>query len=584
MNSHIRPHSISHDIYELLRSGSPDALVKALRSGGRILVDQLLRHGVDRVFCVPGESYLAVLDALIDVPIATIVCRQEGGAAMMADAYGKLTGRPGICFVTRGPGATNAAAGIHVAQQDSTPMILFVGQVRRAFAGRDAFQELDTQSVFATMTKWTVQVHDPSRLPEVVSRAFYLATSGRPGPVVIALPEDVLAERVAVADAQPYKPVESHPSLAQMRELAAILTQARLPVALLGGSRWSAVAVDQFANFAQAHDFPVAVTFRRQMLFPAHHPSYVGDLGVSPNPVLLGLIRRANVILLIGDQLSEVPSQGYTLLDTPTARRLVHVHPDVAELGRLYHPELAINASPVSFCAELADVRPDGRSILAHQTRAAHAAYLDWSDPSKAHTPGALQMGGVMSFLQKRLPADTIVCNGAGNYAAWVHRYFRFRHYGTQLAPISGSMGYGVPAAVAAKQMSPERMVIAFAGDGCFLMNGQEFATAVQYGLAIIVLVIDNGMYGTIRMHQEREFPGRVCATELNNPDFAAYARAFGGHGERVERTDEFEPAFERALAAGRPAILHCLIDPDATTPSTGSATRASAQSRGHPS
>ncbi len=540
------------------------------RTGGQILIDQLLVHGVDHLFCVPGESYLAALDALHDAAIAVTICRQEGGAAMMAEAYGKLTGRPGICFVTRGPGATNASPGLHIARQDSTPLILFVGQVDRSMREREAFQELDYRAVFGSVAKWVTEVDDPARFPELVSRAFHVATSGRPGPVVIALPEDSLTEAAAVADAPPYEPIETHPSLGQMAELRKLLGAAERPVAVLGGSRWSALAVERFARFAERFELPVHTSFRRQMLFPADHPAYAGDLGIGPNPKLLARVKEADLILLVGGRLSEMPSQSYTLLDIPNPRQtLVHIHPDPDELGRVYRPHLAINASPTAFSAALEGVEPPRTLPWRERTRAAHAEYLAWSDPAAIRHPGNLQMGQVMAHLREVLPADTIFCNGAGNFASWVHRFWPFSHYGTQLAPTSGSMGYGPPAAVAAKRIHPERTVVTFAGDGDFLMNGQEFATAVQYDLAIIVILVDNGMYGTIRMHQERDYPGRVSATTLKNPDFAAYAVAFGGHGERVEATEEFAPALERAMASRKPAILHCLIDPEAITPTT---------------
>jgi acetolactate synthase-1/2/3 large subunit len=539
------------------------------RTGGQILVDQLLVHGVDHIFCVPGESYLAALDALHDASIEVTICRQEGGAAMMAEAYGKLTGRPGICFVTRGPGATNASPGIHIARQDSTPMILFVGQIERGMREREAFQELDYRAAFGPLAKWATEVDDPARFPEIVSRAFHVATSGRPGPVVIALPEDVLTDMAQVADAPRYQEIETHPALSQMAELQKLLHGARNPVALLGGSRWSPVAVERFVRFAERFALPVACTFRRQMLFPADHGCYAGDLGLGVNPRLLARIKESDLVLLVGGRLSEVPSQAYSLLDIPAPRQtLVHVHPDSGELGRVYAPHLAVNASPAAFTAALEEVRPPASLPWSEGTRASHDAYLAWSDPAPIRHPGPLQMGEVMAHLRKTLPADTIFCNGAGNFATWVHRFWPFRHYGTQLAPTSGSMGYGVPAAVGAKRVQPESPVVVFAGDGDFLMNGQEFATAVQYDLAVLVILLDNGMYGTIRMHQEREYPGRVSATMLKNPDFAAYARAFGGHGERVERTEDFAPALERALASGRPAILHCLLDPEAITPS----------------
>ena len=541
-----------------------------MRTGGQILVDQLIAQGVDHLFCVPGESYLAVLDALHDVALEVTVCRQEGGAAMMAEAHGKLTGRPGICFVTRGPGATNASPALHIARQDSTPMILFVGQVERGMREREAFQELDYPAVFGSIAKWTTEVDDPGRLPELISRAFHVATAGRPGPVVIALPEDVLTQAAAVADAPPYQPTETHPALGQMADLQKLLWAAEAPVVLLGGSRWSDAAVRRFARFAERFELPVAATFRRQMLFPADHACYAGDLGVGVNPKLLARITESDLILLVGGRLSEMPSQSYTLLDIPAPRqKLVHVHPDPNELGRVYRPHLAINASPIGFSAALEGVQPPQAIRWAEGTRESHQQYLTWSDPTTIRHPGALQMGEVMAHLRKTLPADTIFCNGAGNFSTWVHRFWPFCAYGTQLAPTSGSMGYGVPAAVGAKRIRPKSTVVAFAGDGDFLMNGQEFATAVQYALPILVLVIDNGMYGTIRMHQERHYPGRISATALKNPDFAAYARAFGGHGERVERTDEFAPALERALQSGQPAILHCLIDPEAITPTT---------------
>lgn len=538
------------------------------RTGGQILVDQLLVHGVDHIFCVPGESYLAALDALHDADINVTVCRQEGGAAMMAEAYGKLTGRPGICFVTRGPGATNASPGIHIAKQDSTPMILFVGQIERGMREREAFQEVDYRAAFGSIAKWATEVDDPARFPEIISRAFYVATSGRPGPVVIALPEDVLTEMADVADAKRYQVVETHPSAEQMAELQVLLQGAERPMVLLGGSRWSEAAVQDFVRFAEAFQLPVACTFRRQMLFPADHPCYAGDLGLGVNPKLLARIKDADLVLLVGGRLSEVPSQSYTLLDIPTPRqKLVHVHPDTNEIGRVYSPYLAINASPAAFTAALKDMQPPASIRWSESTREAHANYLAWSNPASIRHAGELQMGEVMAYLRDKLPAETIFCNGAGNFATWVHRFWPFTKYGTQLAPTSGSMGYGVPAAVGAKRVQPKSPVVVFAGDGDFLMNGQEFATAVQYDLPILVILLDNGMYGTIRMHQEREYPGRVSATELKNPDFAAYAKAFGGHGERVERTEEFAPALERALASGKPAILHCLLDPEAITP-----------------
>ncbi|MFN4141387.1 thiamine pyrophosphate-binding protein [Aestuariivirga sp.] len=538
------------------------------RTGGQILVDQLKVHGTSHVFCVPGESYLAVLDALHDASISTIVCRQEGGAAFMAEAVGKMTGRPGIVMVTRGPGATNASPGIHVAQQDSTPLIMFVGQVARDMKEREAFQEVDYKAVFGAMAKWVVEIDRAERIPELVSRAFHVATQGRPGPVVVALPEDMLTETADVPDALPFAPAVMRPGAADLEALQRRLLAAERPILLAGGSGWSEQGVNDLVRFAENFDLPVAVTFRRQMLFPADHPNFAGDLGIGPNPKLLARVKNADLVLLVGGRLSEMPSQSYTLLDIPgDGSKLVHVHPGPEELNKVYRAGLGILATPHAF-AEAAAALPKPNAVRwSGSAEAAHADYRGWSDPSKIRTAGEVQMSEVMAHLVEVMPADTVYCNGAGNYATWVHRFWPFRSYASQLAPTSGSMGYGVPAAVAAKALQPERAVMAFAGDGCFMMNGQEFATAVQYRLPIVVVVVDNGMYGTIRMHQEREYPGRVSATSLVNPDFAALARAYGGHGETVLRTEEFAGALERARQSGKPAIIHCLIDPEAITP-----------------
>ncbi len=559
-------------------SQAPSA--KNPRTGGQILVGQLVSHGVKHVFCVPGESFLAVLDALVDVNIEVTVCRQEGGAAMMADAHGKLTGQPGICMVTRGPGASNALAGIHIAKQDSTPMLVFVGQIERGMREREAFQEMDYRAVFGQAAKWATEIDDPARIPEILSRAFHVATSGRPGPVVIALPEDMLVELATVPDAPRYEAIDSAPSLGQMADLAKRLSQAKAPVAILGGARWNATAVKQFVEFAERFKLPVAVSFRRQMLFPANSPCFIGDVGIGLNPELLKRVQDADLVLLVGGRMSEMPSQAYTLFDIPVPKQtLVHVHPDSGELGRVYRAAVSINASPIAFAAELSSLATPSATPWAADTAAMHQSYLNWSDPVPIKTPGALQMGGVMAYLESKLPADAIMTNGAGNFATWLHRFHRFTQFGTQLAPTSGSMGYGLPAAVGAKRVAPDKLVVCFAGDGCFMMHGQEFATAVQYNLPLVVVIVDNGMYGTIRMHQEKHYPGRISATQLKNPDFSAYARAFGGHGERVEKTEEFGPAFERAVASGLPAIIHCLIDPEAITPTTTiSKLRAAAQ------
>ncbi len=535
-----------------------------VRTGGQVLIDQLLKQGVDRVTCVPGESYLAALDALYDSGVEVISCRNEGGAAIMAEAYGKLTGRPGICFVTRGPGATNASHGVHIAMQDSTPMILFVGQVDRSMREREAFQEIDYRGMFGAISKWVVEIDSAARVPELVGRAYRVAMQGRPGPVVVALPEDMLVDTCQVADVPYIEPAQSWPGPDEMASLATLLAQARSPIAILGGSGWDSEACAAFATFAERASLPVATSFRRASLFDADHPLYAGDLGIGPDARLKERVAQSDLILLIGGRLSEMPSGSYTLLDVPVpSQNLVHVHPGAEELGRVYHPTLAIQATPRAFAASLAAVDVPAQPAWADSARQAHAEYLDWTE-SPRRLPGDFQYGQALAWLRDRLPRDAVICNGAGNYSGWLHRHHRFHTYGTQLAPTSGSMGYGVPAAVLAKRQFPERTVVAFAGDGCFLMNGQEFATAVQYDSAIIVIVLDNSQYGTIRMHQERDYPGRVVATQLKNPDFAAMAVAFGGHGERVMTTDEFAPAFERAVASGKPAILHCMLDPRA--------------------
>jgi len=550
------------------------------RTAAEVLVDQLRIHGVEHVFCVPGESYLAAIDAFHDSDIAVTVCRQEGGAAMMAEAVGKATGRPGICFVTRGPGATNASPGIHIARQDSTPLVVFVGQVARDMTEREAFQELDYRAVFGSMTKWATEIDDPARMPEIVSRAFHTAANGRPGPVVVSLPEDMLTERVAVDDAPPFTPIETSPGAAEMGKFAELLAAARAPILILGGSRWSQEASNRVARFAQKYALPVCTTFRRLHLFDALHPCYSGDLGIGPNPKLVERIKSADLVVLIGGRMGELPSQSYTLFNIPRPQMtFVHVHPGAEELGRVYSPHLPIHATPRAFAAALEHLdvpRPyppphagEGRDgALRGQAEAAHADYLAWTE-KPTEQPGEVNLGAVMVWLRENLPADAILCNGAGNYAAWIHRFFRFRRFGQHVAPTSGSMGYGVPAAVAMKRLYPDRQIVCIAGDGDFLMNGQEFATAVQYGLPLIVVIADNGIYGTIRMHQEREYPGRVIATDLRNPDFAAYARAFGGFGISVERTADFPAAFREAQASGKPAIIRLAIDPEAITPVT---------------
>jgi acetolactate synthase-1/2/3 large subunit len=537
------------------------------RTGGRILVDQLRIQGVEVAFGVPGESYLEVLDALHDTPeIRFVICRQEGGVAMMAAAWGELTGRPGVAFVTRGPGATNASAGVHVAQQDSLPMVLFVGQIDRGSRERDTFQEVDYRRMFGGMAKWVAEIDDPARIPEFVHRAFATAMTGRPGPVVLALPEDMLAQTATVADGRACRPVEAAPSAEDLDQLRHLLERAARPFVILGGGGWDAAGVEAVAAFLDANDLPAACGFRRQDLLDNRHRCYAGHIGLGPNPKLVERIQDSDLVIAIGARLGETTSQGFTLLDVPRPQqRFVHVHHDPEELGRVYQPDLAILSGLNSFARALAALPPALDRPWVDGTAAAHEAELAWRTPGPI--PGPVQYGEIVAWLRRELPDEAIVTNGAGNYAIWVNRFFPYPRLGTQLAPTSGSMGYGLPAAIAAKLAYPDRPVVNFAGDGCFLMTGQELATAVQHELPIVTIVVDNGMYGTIRMHQEREHPGRVSGTALRNPDFAALARAYGAFGARVESTDAFAPAFAEALASGHPALLHLILDPEAITP-----------------
>jgi acetolactate synthase-1/2/3 large subunit len=554
-----------------------------VRSAAKILVDQLLLQGVAHIFCVPGESYLAVLDALHDSGIAITVCRHEGGAAMMAESHGKATGRPGVCFVTRGPGATNAAAGVHIAQQDSTPMLLFVGQVDQANKDRDAFQELDYRAVFGSMTKWTAEIAEASRMAEYVGRAFATAMAGRPGPVVLALPRDLLTGEAQAADAPFIAALETSPGETEMAVLEDLIAAAKRPLLLLGGSRWSEAACAALARFAERFAMPVATGYRRAPLFDPLHPHYAGDLGLAANPRLVARVKQSDLVISVGGRLNEITSQGYRLLEIPAPQMtMVQAYPGAEEIGRIYQPHLAIHASPQRFAATLDRLRPRARPArhLSDQVAAAHDDYLAWSTMPTPQ-PGEVNLGAIVIWLRENLPLDSILCNGAGNYAGWIHRFYRFRRFGTQIAPVSASMGYGIPAAVAMQRLYPNRKVIAINGDGDFLMNGQEFATAVKYRLPILALVFDNSIYGTIRMHQEREYPGRVTATDLVNPDFAAYARAFGGFGATVEKTAAFPAAFRAAEASGQPSIIHVKFDPDGITPtSTLSGIRAEAMGR----
>jgi acetolactate synthase-1/2/3 large subunit len=538
-----------------------------MRHGGRILVDQLALHGAERVFLVPGESYLAVLDGLVDHPdIDPIICRQEGGAAIMAEAYGKLTNKPGICMVTRGPGATNASAGVHVAHQDSTPMILLVGQIGRDMVDREAFQEVDYRKMFEPLAKWVGQIDDINRIPEYISHAYHIATSGRPGPVVLALPEDMLSSRAEVPDAKPYVPIEAKTAPEDVSRFRDALAKAQKPVMIVGGGGWTREATENLKSFSVRNNVPVATSFRCQDYIPNTHSHFIGDVGIGINPKLAEFIKDSDLVILVGSRMGEMTSSGYSLLDIPCpTQKLVHVYSGPDELGRVYRPDVAINASQRSFLRAIAMMEPVDGSARDEMVETAHANYIAFSTP--VETPGDVKMAHVVAELREKLPDNAIVTNGAGNYAAFLHRFFRYREYRTELAPTSGSMGYGLPASVAAKLTQPDRPVVCLAGDGCFLMHGQEFATAVQYGANIITLVVNNGMFGTIRMHQERNYPGRVSGTELHNPDFAAYAKAFGGYGETITRTEDFGPAFDRAVTSGKPAILEIQVDPQALTP-----------------
>jgi acetolactate synthase I/II/III large subunit len=536
-----------------------------LRSGGRLLVDQLELNGVELVFCVPGESYLPVLDALHDSPIRLISCRHEGAAANMAEAYGKLTGRAGVCIVTRGPGATHASVGVHTADQDSTPMLLLVGQVPRGVLGREAFQEMDYEALFGSTTRWVGQAGGAAHIPELVEQALAAALSGRPGPVVLALPEDVLFEESDAPDAAPVRPVPPRPSSGDLARLRELLARAERPLVFVGEGGWSAEAAADALAFCEASALPVAASFRCQDYVDNRSAVYAGHLTIGLDPRLARRVQDCDLVLAIGGRLGDIATNGYTLLDVPRPRQtLVHVHPDPAELGAVYEPELSVVSGLPELAAALRaldPLEPSWREWAA----AARADYL--ANLEHRPMPGELDLGEVMAVLRERLPHDAILTSGAGNFTVWAHRFYQFSVYPSQLAPRSGAMAYGVPAALAAKAVHPGRTVVCLAGDGDFLMSGQELATAVQYRLAIVVLVVNNGMFGTIRMHQERLYPGRVVGTDLVNPDFGAYAAAFGAHGETVERTADFEPALERALAAGRPALVELRVDPEGISP-----------------
>ncbi|MGF6872495.1 thiamine pyrophosphate-binding protein [Paraburkholderia sp. MM5477-R1] len=552
-------------------SNSVIASHTARTTGARLVVEALLTHGVERVFCVPGESFLAVLDSLHDETgrIQTIVCRHEAAAANMAEALGKLTGRPGVALVTRGPGATHASIGVHTAFQDSTPMILLIGQCAREHLDREAFQEIDYRRMFGQMAKWVAQIDDPKRIPEYLSHAFHTATSGRPGPVVLALPEDVLSNACdAVPGAPAYHRVAASPSAAQIAKLRELLEGAQRPMVIAGGSGWTAAACADLRRFIENWQLPIGLAFRFQDTFDNEHPNYAGDVGLGINPALAQRIRDADLLLALGPRLGEATTNGYTLLDIPkTKQTLVHVHQGAEELGRVYAADLPIVSGMPELAAMLAELQPSssGRLAWAGAAEEAHRAYLDWRKPRPI--PGDVQMGEVIQQLRAHLPDDAILTNGAGNYATWLHRHFSYRHFRSQLAPTSGAMGYGVPAALAAKSLYPQRAVVALAGDGCFMMAAQELATAMQYDLRVLFIVVNNSQFGTIRMHQERHYPHRVHGTGLTNPDFAAFARSFGAHGETVERTGDFLPALQRAIESQLPAVIEIRMPQEASTP-----------------
>ncbi len=537
-----------------------------MRHGGQIVIDQLKIHGCERVFFVPGESFLAVLDGLVDVPdIQPIVCRQEGGAAIMAEAYGKLTGKPGVCMVTRGPGATNASAGVHIAHQDSTPMILIIGQVARNMMDREAFQEVDYRKMFEPLAKWVAQIDQIERIPEYLSHAYHMATSGRPGPVVLALPEDVQSASAEVVDCKPYSRVEARTSPEDVVAFRTMLEAAAKPLVIVGGSPWTKEASQDLVTFAERNGVAIANEFRCQDYISNDHPNYVGDVGIGIDPNLAKMIGEADLIAMIGARMGEMASSGYKLLQIPCpSQKLIHVYPGPDELGRVYRPDLAINASQPSFMAALAAMEPINGADCSDWIARGHENYLKFATP--IDTPGDVKMAYVVNQLSDILPDDAIITNGAGNYAAFLHRFYHYRTYRTELAPTSGSMGYGFPAAISAKLQHPERDVVCVAGDGCFMMHGQELATAVQFGINIITVIVNNGILGTIRMHQERNYPARVSGTTLQNPDFAAYARAFGGYGEKVTRTEDFAGALDRARQSGLPAIIELQVEPEALT------------------
>jgi acetolactate synthase-1/2/3 large subunit len=540
------------------------------RPGGVLLIESLRRHGVDRIFSMPGESFLPVLDALHDHrEIQVVLCRHEGAGANMAEADGKLTGRPGICLVTRGPGATHASIGIHTAAQDSTPMILFVGQVPRPFLGREAFQEIDYVRFFSPIAKWAVQVEEAARIPEIVARAFHVAMSGRPGPVVVAIPEDVQREEAAPFDVAPIPPSRPGASPAEVSELARLLAAAERPLMLLGGSTWTAEACENMARFARRQGVPVTVGFRRQGIFDHHSPQFAGHLAPGINPKLAERVKASDLIVAVGTRLGEFTTGGYKLLAPPaTHAKLVHVHPSAEELGKLYRPVLAIPSDVEPVAALLAELTEAANPPWGPWAASARQDYEAFSTPAINPDENApLRTTELMAVAEQRMPPDAIVTNGAGNYSIWLHRFHRYRRFGSQLAPTSGAMGYALPAAIAAKLRQPERPVVCFTGDGDFMMYPQELIAVAEHRLQMVVVVVNNGRLGTIRMHQERVYPGRVCATDLANPDFAALARSFGVAGATARTVAGFRQAFEAALAAPGATVIDAQVDPADLTP-----------------
>ena len=538
-----------------------------MRHGGKILVDQLEIQGATTAFTVPGESFLAALDGLHDSNrIKTVICRQEGGAAMMAEAWGKITGEPGICFVTRGPGAANAMSGLHVAMQDSTPMVVFVGMPSSGHEDREAFQEIEIKQLFSSFVKWSAVIRQTERIPEYISHAMHVARSGRPGPVVLGLPEDMLAADCEIGDAKPARVAEARPGAEDLAALQERFAKAARPLMIIGGPGWSTSAQKAVEAFADRLDLPVAPAFRYQDYFDNRHRCYVGCAGIGLDPKLAAAIKEADLLLVVGARLGEMTTSGYTLIDIPDPKQfLVHVHPSPDELGSVYRPDISIAATARTFTEALAGLEAPARIAWSARRAELRAAYEKSLEP--VPLPGAVKMAEVVRTISELLPEDGIITNGAGNFAAFVHRYFQYKRYRTCLAPTSGSMGYGLPAAIAAKLAHPTRAVVSVQGDGDFLMTGQELATAAQYGLPTITIIANNGMYGTIRAHQEREYPRRVVGTTLINPDFAAYARSFGADGYTVRTTEEFAPAFRQALAATKPSLIELKLDPEALSP-----------------